>query len=117
MVTYNNSRQKIGEINVVMRPGEGVVTTVYTLAGPNSFLGFRSGLVSPTTRRPAPSLRSGRLIDSMLRCASKVGAFILYIYGLLPEGCKHHTGFQALHSPFRFSIFLAILGNLLFARS
>ena len=47
MVTYNNSRQKIGEINVVIRPGQGVVTTVYTLAGPNSFLGFRSGLVSP----------------------------------------------------------------------
>ena len=75
MVTYNNSRQKIGEINVVMRPGEGVVTTVYTLAGPNSFLGFRSGLVSPTTRRPAPSLRSGRLIDSTFRRASKLGAF------------------------------------------
>lgn len=33
MVTHNNSGQKIGEINVVIRPGEGVVSTNTVYSG------------------------------------------------------------------------------------
>ena len=47
----------------------------------NSLHGFRWGRVSPTTWRAAPSLRAGRLIDSMLPLRKRVEAFRpLYIY-------------------------------------
>jgi len=33
MVSYDNSGRKIGEINVIIRPGEGVITTNTVYSG------------------------------------------------------------------------------------
>ena len=69
----------------------------------NSNRSLWSGRVSPTPRRVTPSLRSGGVIDSTLRCASKAGAshplYMGYIYGLLPEGSVRSAGGFLFKSP------------------